>query len=51
MRHFEAGVTSIQYPFEPRWTGRIVEAENEEEAENKFMDMGFYRNLVVRETE
>lgn len=46
---WEAGVTSIQYPYKPRWTGKIVDAPTKEEAEGLFTNQGFYRNLVVRE--
>jgi hypothetical protein len=50
MRTFEAGVTDIQNG-EPRWTNVFIEASCEEEAVMKFEQAGFYRNLVVRESE
>ena len=48
---YEAGITEIVYPFEPRWTGIITEADSEKEAEEFFERVGFYRNLVIRERE
>jgi len=45
---YEAGVTGIQYPYDPRWTQDYVEAESVVEAEAKFEAKGYYRNLVVR---
>lgn len=45
---YEAGITNTQYPYDPRWTGILVDAETPEQAENLFIEKGFYRNLVVR---
>ena len=30
-----------------RWTGEIVEADNQEEAFSKAISLGFYRNLRI----
>ena len=49
MKNYEAGITNITYPYEPRWTGIYVEANSPEQAEELFGEQGFYRNLVVRE--
>ena len=48
-RTFEAGVTDIVAPYEPRWSGETFQATGETEAILHFYRIGFHRNLVVRE--
>jgi hypothetical protein len=36
MKKYEAGITETQYPYKPRWTGDVVEAENEIDADKMF---------------
>ena len=45
---FEAGVTDIQYPYGPRWTGEIIDVDSMNVALDVFEGRGYYRNLVVR---
>lgn len=49
MPFFEAGITSITYPYEPDWTNHVISAVDADAASRTFTDAGYYRNLVVRE--
>lgn len=51
LKKYEAGVTAIQFPFRPRWTGDFLFAHTGAEADELFQQKGYYRNLVVREVE
>lgn len=46
---FEAGVRGIVAPHKIDWTGFTLRAADQDEATRKFIQRGFYRDLVVRE--